>query len=166
MENNALVRLYLSVSSAVFLTDAITKWLVVHRMTLHDSVEIIPSFFSLTYVRNAGVAFGMLRSMEWGWKLPMLYAVALLAIGLIFYYASKAPAHNRILHWALALVLGGIFGNLSDRLVNGYVIDFLDFYLYDLHWPTFNVADSGITVGVFLLMLDTLRTSPPVRVTE
>lgn len=161
-----MVRFYLSVSSAIFLTDALTKWLVVRGMTLHDSVEIIPSFFSLTYVRNTGVAFGMLRSMEWGWKLPMLCAVALLAIGLIFYYASKAPADNRILHWALALVLGGILGNLSDRLVNGYVIDFLDFYLYDMHWPTFNVADSGITLGVFLMMLDTLRTSPPVRVTE
>lgn len=166
MELRFVIRLYLWVSLAIFLTDILTKWLVVSSMILHDSIEVIPNFFDLTYVQNRGVAFGMLRNVNWGWKLPVLSGVAMLAVALIFYYGSKVPPQNKLLHLALALVLGGIFGNLSDRLVNGYVIDFLDFHLFNFHWPTFNVADSAITVGVILLMLDTLRTPPDLEIKE
>ena len=155
--DRSVIRLYLLAGASVFLADVATKWLVVERMLLHDSIVIIPDFLSLTYVQNRGVAFGMLRDLRWAWKVPFLAGVAVLAVALILYYGSKTPPQNRLLHWALALVLGGIVGNLFDRVVHGYVIDFLDFQLFDFHWPTFNVADSAITVGVTLLMLDTLR---------
>ncbi|MBI1748026.1 MAG: signal peptidase II [Acidobacteria bacterium] len=159
-------RFYLLVSSVIFLTDTLTKFLVVGQLVLHESVEIIPRLFSLTYVQNSGVAFGLLRNADWGGKLPVLCSVALLAAGVIIYYASKVSLRHRMLHWALALVLGGILGNLLDRLVHGYVIDFIDLYVFDFHWPTFNVADSAITIGVILLMLDTLRKPTEMEVSE
>ena len=150
-----LITRYLLISLSVFLTDVATKWLVVHSMYLHDSIDIIPHFFSFTHVHNPGVAFGMLRN-PWGGKILLLSTVAVLAVCLILYYGSKVPAQNKVLHWALALVLGGILGNLSDRLFNGYVIDFLDFHLGAWHWPAFNVADAAICVGVGLMLIDGL----------
>src|SRR5262249_32954219 len=117
--DKSMIKLYLLISASIFLGDMATKWLIIDRMLLHDSIDLIPNFLSFTYVQNRGVAFGMLRTLDGAWKLPFLSSVAILAIGLILYYAWKAPSQNKLLHWALALVLGGIFGNLCDRLING-----------------------------------------------
>ncbi len=137
--------------------DQWTKSLVINRFRLGESISIIEGFFSLTYVRNTGAAFGLLAGAHPAFRIPFFVIVpiiALIAIGLIF---KKLPVTDRKLSTALSLVIGGAVGNLIDRLALGYVVDFLDFhwkFLY--HFPAFNVADSAICVGVGILMLDLL----------
>jgi signal peptidase II len=149
-------KLYLAISSSLFLLDVASKRLVARAFYLHESTEVIPGFFDLTYVRNEGVAFGLFRDATWTWKPFLLSAVAVLAVALIIYYGTRVPPQKKAVHTALAAILGGILGNFTDRLINGYVIDFLDFHVSTYHWPTFNVADAAITVGVIVLTIDTL----------
>ncbi|MCM2279110.1 MAG: signal peptidase II [Oligoflexia bacterium] len=135
--------------------DQATKWLVLRNFHLHESVHLVPGFFSLTYIRNTGAAFGILADADAAFRVPFFVVfplIALLAIGAIFH---KLGEKDRKLSIALSLVVGGALGNLIDRVRFGYVVDFLDFHWnYAYHFPAFNVADSAICVGVAILMLD------------
>jgi signal peptidase II len=93
----------------------------------------------------------------------LLSAFTAFAAVVVITYSVRSPVHNRLLQFALALILGGALGNLYDRLSYGYVVDFLEFYLGTYHWPAFNIADSAITVGVVLLALEILRSETPSR---
>ncbi|MEZ5393639.1 MAG: signal peptidase II [Bryobacterales bacterium] len=118
--------------------------------------EVITGFFYLVHTRNNGIAFSNLNDaspMVREWLLPIFSGVAVLAIFVLFWRQSQGAARLR---WALALILSGAVGNLYDRLMYGYVVDFLDFYVGSWHWPAFNVADCCITVGAGLLLLDSL----------
>jgi signal peptidase II len=108
-------------------------------------------------VRNYGAAFGVGNSAELPYQGLLLALVSLLALAAIGTYAMRLPAENRLAQTALALIMGGALGNLIDRARLGYVIDFIDVYWATHHWPAFNVADSAITVGVSLLILDIVR---------
>jgi signal peptidase II len=149
---------YLFVSLAVIVCDQWTKWLVEAHLPHHTAQPLLPGFLSLTHVRNTGVAFGLFASDGVGgggnWLLTFLGLVALAAVGLYFWFA---PARDRVLLVALALVVGGAVGNLIDRVTAGAVTDFIDLYLGPHHWPSFNVADSAISVGIVLMALDSLR---------
>jgi signal peptidase II len=127
--------------------DQLTKALVVHYFSLYDMVEVIPGFFNIVHWRNPGAAFGLFK--EGGMVRTLLLAgvsfLALVIIGLLLRHAK-----DTITRVALSLIAGGAVGNLIDRLRFGEVIDFFDFYVGRYHWPAFNVADSAITVGVFL----------------
>lgn len=150
------MRIWLWLSLLVVVLDQCSKWVVDHTLTLYQSVPLIPSF-QLTYLRNEGAAFSFLSSAG-GWQRWFFVALAMtssLAIGFWLGRLDRSKTQEAI-GWAL--VLGGAIGNLIDRLVLGYVIDFLDVYYQNWHWPAFNVADSAITVGVGLLLLDALRT--------
>jgi signal peptidase II len=136
--------------------DQMTKALVRARLPLHESVTVIPGFFDLTHVRNTGAAFGMLNSVEFPYKPAVMVLVALVALGAVASYALTLPASQQIARYGLALILGGAVGNLIDRARFGAVTDFLDFYVGSYHWPAFNVADSAITVGVAMLLLESL----------
>lgn len=135
--------------------DQITKLIVIRHFNLGESVPVIQGFFNLTYIRNTGAAFGILADAHPSFRVPFFVIVpvgALLAIGYIF---RRISAEDRKLAVALSLVVSGAVGNLIDRAVWGYVIDFLDFHWRQLyHFPAFNVADSSICVGVGILMLD------------
>jgi len=144
---------------AIVALDHLTKWAVLARLDLDGpAVEIVPGYLRLSHVQNTGVAFGMLNRYDAAWK-P--YALALLALGaaiFILVYAARIPHERRLLRTALAVTLGGIVGNLIDRVARGFVVDFIEFHVHEsFYWPNFNVADSAITIGIGLLLLDSFR---------
>ncbi|HKR64223.1 MAG TPA: signal peptidase II [Thermoanaerobaculia bacterium] len=148
---------YLAVSAAIILLDLWTKWLVVSRIDLHEAVPIIPDFFQLVHVRNTGAAFGIGANAT-SKIVPLLLNIG--AIGVfcvVVVYAFRSAITDRLLQTGLHLILGGAIGNLLDRFRFGYVVDFLDVYVRNHHWPAFNVADSAICVGIGLLFLDMRR---------
>jgi signal peptidase II len=128
---------------AVVVLDQLTKMWVVSSMRLHESVPLIDGLLSLTYVRNTGAAFSLLAGAPEAFRVPFFLTVASVAIVAIGLFLWNTPASHRLTLVALALVLGGAAGNLIDRLTYGEVIDFVDVYWGDWHWPAFNVADSG-----------------------
>ncbi len=132
----------------IILLDQFTKWLIDRTMPLYRSIPIIDGFFSLTYIRNTGAAFGILAGSGAAFRLPFLVLFSLLAIGFILVMLKRLPERETGLITALAFILGGAIGNLIDRFAYGEVIDFLDFYWAGYHWPAFNIADSFITIGV------------------
>ena len=144
------------VALAIVLLDQATKALIKAKLPLHESVTVIPGFFDLTHVRNTGAAFGMLDNTEFPYKPALMVAVALVALGAVASYALTLPATQRIARLGLALILGGAVGNLIDRATMGYVVDFADVYFRGVHFWAFNVADSAITVGVVLMLLDVM----------
>jgi len=136
--------------------DQAAKALVRSRLPLHESITVIPGFFDLTHVRNTGAAFGMLNAVEFAYKPAVMIVVALIALAAVGSYALSLPATQRVARYGLALILGGAIGNLIDRATVGYVLDFVDVYWRGVHFWAFNVADSAITVGVVLMLLDVL----------
>jgi signal peptidase II len=153
---------YLWIAGMVVALDQMTKALVNDFMTLHESRTIVEGLVRLTYVQNRGAAFGILSEAGLPYQSVLFSAVSLLALLAIALYAWRMPVHSRLPQTALALVMGGAIGNLLDRARLGYVIDYVDVYWGAHHWPAFNVADSAITIGVALLVLDILR-SPQVE---
>jgi signal peptidase II len=148
---------WLWLSAAVIVLDQLSKRLVDTSMQLYQSIELMP-FFQLTYLRNQGAAFSFL-SQAGGWQRWFFIGLAVAASALICYWLRRLGKHQRWEASAWALILGGALGNLIDRVLYGYVIDFLDVYYGEWHWPAFNIADSAITVGVAMLLIDSIRPS-------
>jgi signal peptidase II len=146
---------WLWLSAVVVALDQATKRLVDSSMALYQSIELVP-FFQLTYLRNQGAAFSFL-SQAGGWQRWFFIALAVAASALICRWLHRLERERRWEAAAWALVLGGALGNLIDRVLYGYVIDFLDAYYGEWHFPAFNVADSAITVGVAMLLIDSFR---------
>jgi signal peptidase II len=138
--------------------DQWSKWLIEQRLELYESVTVIPGFFDIIHVFNTGIAFGLFPSRGELFGTVLLGALGLVALGVVGLYFSRAAAHQTVLLFALALIMGGAIGNLVDRLLLGAVTDFFDVYVGSRHWPTFNVADCAISVGIGLLALETVRT--------
>ena len=148
---------FYGLAALVVILDQATKLLIQRTFRLGESLPVVPGLFNLTYVLNPGAAFGFLAGAAAAFRGPFFIAVSVLAIAIICYYYARHARGRPLPVVGLALILGGAVGNLIDRLRVGMVIDFLDFYLGKYHWPAFNVADSGITVGVGLLLVDMLR---------
>jgi signal peptidase II len=134
--------------------DQATKALIRQLLTLHESVTIIPGFMDFTHVRNTGTAFGFLNGVDFPFKTLVIAIIATSAlIGMAFY--TKAMVNEQWLaRVGMSLIIGGAAGNLIDRVTVGSVVDFVDVYWRDWHFWAFNVADSAITVGVALIILD------------
>jgi signal peptidase II len=146
-----------AVAVAVIALDQWTKLLVVARMDLHESIPLIDGLLSLTYVRNTGAAFGILAGrLGEALRVPFFLAVSGAAVAALVWFVRGVPARRRWILAACGGVLGGAVGNMIDRIRLGSVIDFVDVYVGTYHWPTFNVADSAITVGVILLCVDAI----------
>ena len=142
------------VGVTILVLDQLTKFLVRTQIALNDSIEIVPGLLNLVHVRNTGAAFGFLNSADLGYKQFLMTGVALAALLAIGVYASRVGSREPLSRAGLALILGGAIGNLIDRASAGYVIDFVDAYWRSYHFWAFNVADSAITVGACLLILD------------
>lgn len=140
------------ISIILLCIDQISKLLVVNLLTKTDSITIIKNFFYLTYINNDGAAFSILVG-----KRIFLILIAVLVIVMLIRYIKKNNIQNKLELVSLALIIGGSLGNLMDRLVRGYVIDFLDFKLFNYNFPIFNLADTFIVIGVFLLLLKEIR---------
>jgi signal peptidase II len=126
--------------------------LVAKRITLHDSIDVVPGLFRLTHVQNQGAAFGLFSDSPSEWKVAMLILFSLAALAVVSALLWKNGNALNATAIALSLVFGGALGNLWDRIADGRVIDFLDFYFGSHHWPAFNIADSAIVVGALLLL--------------
>jgi signal peptidase II len=149
---------FLLAALMVFVLDHLTKAFVSASPSLHRGIDIIPGYFRLSYVLNSGVAFGIFQESQSAWKPYLLAGLAVLAVVVIAIYSSRMPSNRILLQMALALTTGGILGNFTDRLLRGSVVDFIELHIKDsFHWPTFNIADSAITIGIALLMVDALK---------
>jgi signal peptidase II len=144
---------------AVVVLDQLSKLVLQRSLELHEYRPLIEGLVSISHVRNRGAAFGLLSEAGLRYQGEILSAVSLLALVAIAVYAWRLPAEARLPRLALALVLGGAVGNLIDRLRFGYVVDFIHVYWKRYSWPDFNLADSAISLGVALLVLDMLRSS-------
>ncbi len=145
-----------TISVAVLILDQVSKLLVRTQIGLNDSIEIVPGLLNLVHVRNTGAAFGFLNAVVLANKQFLMTAVALVALAAIGLYAWRVGSQEALARAGLALILGGAVGNLIDRAAAGYVLDFVDVYWRSYHFWAFNVADSAITVGACLLILDML----------
>ena len=146
---------WLWVSVVVLLVDQCTKLLADAMLTLHQPVAVVP-YLSMYKAYNSGAAFSFLGDAS-GWQRWFFIVLAMIVIGVLVVWLRRLSAHEVRTSLALSLILGGAAGNLVDRLVYGYVIDFIDVYYESWHWPAFNIADSAIFVGAFLLLLDAFQ---------
>ena len=142
---------FYALAFAVFVLDQWTKWIVVSKMWRGQSIDVLGTFFRLTYVRNDGAAFGL----DLGGRWSFVAVTILVAAFIVFYYWRSE--RSLAARWGLALILGGALGNLADRIRLGEVVDFLHLSVAGFSWPIFNVADIGVTVGVGLLALHLFR---------
>ncbi len=138
---------------AILAVDAATKAAVLRGMAVGETIDLIPGLFSLTHVRNRGAAFGMLADLPDPWRQVFFVGIALVTVVLLIAIYRGTPPSRRLERGAIVAIVAGAIGNVIDRFVYGEVVDFLDFYIADWHWPAFNVADSCITVGVVVLVL-------------
>ncbi len=144
---------YVLMFSLIVVIDQITKFLISHNMTLYQSIPIIKGFFNLTFVLNPGAAFGLLSGLDDAYRQIFFIVITLVAIAVVGFLAYKEK-HYKMRFFAYVLIIAGAFGNLIDRIFVGKVVDFLDFYIGDYHWPAFNVADSSISIGIFFLIIN------------
>lgn len=142
----------LSISVVVVILDQATKWLALKYLLGHAALAVAP-FLNLVLVFNRGAAFGFLNDAG-NWQNMLFVVVALIACIVILNLLRRLEWRNTKVAVGLSLILGGAIGNVIDRLIYGYVIDFIDVYYGSWHWPAFNIADSAITIGAVLLILD------------
>lgn len=140
------------ISIILLCIDQISKLLIVNLLTKTNSIAIIKNFFYLTYINNDGAAFSILVG-----KRVLLILIAVLVIVMLIRYIKKNNIQNKLELVSISLIIGGSLGNLIDRVVRGYVIDFLDFKIFNYNFPIFNLADTFIVIGVFLLLLKEIR---------
>jgi signal peptidase II len=156
-----MLKRHLLIAIAVLFFDRITKWAIVQTIVLEDAFSIIPGFFRLTHLENPGAAFSLFAESTSPFKTALLIAFSLAALVVVALLLWKDRYTFNGSTLALSLILGGALGNLWDRLADGKVTDFLDFYIGVHHWPPFNVADSAIVVGASLLLVRMLRKESP-----
>ena len=139
-------------AALIILLDQATKMLVVVGIPMYGSIAVIPGFFDLTHIYNTGGAFGFLAGKSSLFRHLFFLTAAVIAMGMIVYLYLKTPQDYVFLRGGLSLILGGALGNVIDRVRIGKVVDFLDLHIQGMHWPAFNVADSAITVGIFIFI--------------
>jgi signal peptidase II len=158
-----MLKRHLLIALAVLILDRITKWVIVRTIPLEDVIPVIPGFFRLTHLENTGAAFSLFADSTSPFKTALLVAFSLAALSVVAVLLWRSRNEFNLITLSLSLILGGALGNLWDRLVNGKVTDFLDFYLGIHHWPPFNVADSAIVIGALLLLSRMLRADKPAQ---
>jgi signal peptidase II len=158
--------LYFILFFLVFFLDQLSKYLIERHLFEGESLTVISHFFHIVSIRNTGIVFGLFQD-PYGWTHRLVFILlTIAAVILILYYSYRKKKEGGLEFYPLSIILGGAFGNLSDRMLKGRVVDFLDFSFHGHHWPAFNVADSAIVVGVsFLLIIqfaaqDDIRSSP------
>ncbi len=154
-------RLEIWLPIVVVALDQLTKAIVRATLPLHESVTVLPGFVDFTHVRNSGAAFGILNGADFPFKTILIAVVATSALVGVGMYAASLAHHQLVARIGLALIIGGAAGNLIDRVVAGSVVDFVDVYWRTHHFWAFNVADSAITVGVAIMIVDMLGAGTP-----
>lgn len=152
---------WLILSGVVVVSDQITKYLASDAMRLYDTIEIAP-FFNFTLLHNTGAAFSFLSDAS-GWQRWFFVVLALFVSVVILVWMWRLQRDEKWVGVGLALILGGAIGNVIDRLIHGYVVDFIDVYYQTWHWPAFNIADSAITCGAIFLIWDLFTRKPELQ---
>ena len=143
--------LFVLVSSCIFCLDQVTKTLIQTQVFLEQPITVIEGFFNINYVQNTGGAFGLFsESHEW---IRFVLFIFFPIVAFVFIFMMLRETQQKLQIFALGFILGGALGNYMDRLRLGYVVDFIDWHIKDWHWPTFNIADSFIVIGVFILLI-------------
>ena len=150
------------ISGLIIIIDQITKLVILRTILPYHFVTVIPGFFNLTHIHNPGGAFGFLANQNSATFNIFFIIVSLSAICFVFYLYIKTPKTEPLLAAGFALILGGAIGNLIDRIGLGIVVDFLDFYAGNLHWPAFNIADSAISIGIIIFLFHIILRKAPV----
>jgi len=150
----------------IIILDQLVKIYVDKTMYLYQSIEVLENFFHITYIRNKGAAFGILSGANESLRVPFFLTVSAIAIVVIIYTIYTYREESQLFPFSMALILGGAIGNMIDRIRLGEVIDFVDVHWYTHHWPAFNVADSAITIGVTLLIINILFEHKKVKTEE
>jgi len=143
---------HLLIALGVFALDRFTKLLVIQHIPLYDTVTVIPGLFHLTHLENPGAAFSLFADSASPYRTVLLVAVSVVALAVVSVLLWMRRGVFSLTTLALSLIMGGALGNLWDRLLDGQVTDFIDFYIGAHHWPPFNLADSGIVIGALLLL--------------
>jgi signal peptidase II len=159
-QSHAMRKYHFFIAALVVIFDRASKWVVARNISLHDNLNVIPGFFRLTHVENRGAAFGLFSDSPSDWKVAMLILFSLIALVVVSALLWKNSHAITTTGVGLALIMGGALGNLWDRLLEGHVVDFLDFSVGGYHWPAFNVADSAIVVGALMLVAEILFAKP------
>ncbi len=162
------------ITPTIFILDQLTKWIIQSTMRVGEFIPVIPGYFDIVHVLNKGAAFGMLASTSDSFRIPFFYGITLLAIVVIVILVVKLPTDERLMAVIFSLILGGIAGNVLDRIRFGEVTDFLSFHILDkavewkvfgydiyyrLEWPAFNVADMAISAAMILLIYSLFKPS-------
>ncbi|HOD30563.1 MAG: signal peptidase II [Smithellaceae bacterium] len=150
MKKNLII--FIACAASVIAIDQLTKAVITEKLFMYGTHKVIDGFFNLVYVMNPGAAFGFLSRTPELFRYSFFIGITVLAMLLIIYYLVKSENEKAIITLSLALIFGGAVGNLIDRIRFGAVVDFLDFYIGNWHWPAFNAADSAITVGAALML--------------
>ena len=151
-KRNNKYTILIGVAGFTVILDQITKAVILKFVPLFDSRVIIPGLFNITHIHNPGGAFGFMATQAPAYRHFLFLGISLLALCLIFYFYIKTPEKQHFLSVGFALIFGGALGKMIDRIRFGKVVDFLDIYLGNQHWPAFNVADSAISVGVAIFI--------------
>jgi signal peptidase II len=146
-----------AVAGAIFALDRLTKWLIETRVSAFDTHQVIPGFFAIVHSQNRGAAFGILADSPSEWRTFFLILVSAAALVFVGAMIWRGRDTDRLTLWGLALIMGGAIGNVFDRVLRGTVTDFLLLYAGEYQWPAFNVADTAITVGSALLLIELLK---------
>ncbi|QAS51078.1 signal peptidase II [Halobacillus litoralis] len=144
------MHVYYIIAILLIFIDQWTKWLVVTKMDIGQSIQIIENFFYLTSHRNQGAAWGILQGQMW-----FFYIITVVVIGFVIYYLHQYGKESRFIGIALSLILAGAIGNFIDRVVRKEVVDFANTYFFSYNFPIFNVADSALVIGVIFVMIAT-----------
>jgi signal peptidase II len=144
------------IALAVILLDQASKLVIIRTLRLGQGIPVFPGFFDIVFVLNPGAAFGFLATLSDQVRNPFFILISVAAVILILAYHTRYPHPHPLVSVGLGLILGGAIGNLVDRLRYGMVVDFLDIHVFQYHWPAFNIADSAISIGVSLMILDML----------
>jgi signal peptidase II len=147
----------------VLVLDQVTKSLVIHSVPLHQSIPVIRGFFNITHVKNTGAAFGVFSGYTSPVRTLFFTAITIAALAFIILIYRKVRTNRVLVPFCLSLIMAGALGNMVDRIRWGYVTDFLDLYWRTYRWPAFNVADSAITIGICLLLLDSFLLRKPAQ---
>lgn len=148
------ILMLLALIIGLIIIDQVSKNVIQSRFHHGESLEVIKGFFSITYVRNPGAAFGFMANAEDTVRKPLFLLIPIIACMWLVVLIWKTRDKSKVLFLSYGLILAGAIGNLIDRFLLGYVVDFADFYLADHHFPAFNVADSAITIAAALLIYD------------
>ncbi|MFS0751919.1 signal peptidase II [Oceanobacillus sp. 1P07AA] len=143
--------IYYLIAIVLVIVDQFTKWLIVSRMELGESIPVIDNFFYITSHRNTGAAWGILEG-----QMLLFYIITTVVIISIIYFLHTYVKGDRLLSVALAIILGGAIGNFIDRIFRQEVVDFANFYIFNYNFPIFNVADSALTIGVIIFLIATI----------